>query len=167
VLLAGLLVLGAAVITLWPRDDQVVVVANPLDAVVPAAIRPSCAPFGFSEPTVYGYTHALRCPVNGSGVVFVKYAAYPDLPSLEDQWERRMRNLRARLDNGGCWNRRPGETAWSGGRLQCNVAAGSGEVRWIDMEARVYGTVLGEPGESLPDLVEWWSSTAIVGGAQP
>jgi hypothetical protein len=166
VLLAGGLTLAIAAIMLWPRGDGRTKTTSPFDGYVPPAIRTACVPFAFSEPTVYGYTEALRCPVNSLGVVFVKYGHYPDQPSLADQWDRRMKSLKARIDNGGCWNGRPGETAWQNGRLECNLSDGSVEVRWMDTTARIYGTVLGAPGVSLSDVVEWWSGLAIVGGAR-
>ena len=78
VLMAGALTLAVAAIALWPRNPPPVIPRSALDGYVPPGIRLACAPFGFSEPTVYGYTEALRCPVNGDGVVFVKYAYYPD-----------------------------------------------------------------------------------------
>jgi hypothetical protein len=136
---------------------------------IPAAIRSVCTPFGFSEPSVYGYVTALRCPLEEDGIEFVKYATYPDVLSLRDQWTRRMRVLGGRLDNGGCWNGRAGETAWERGRVECNMSGSRVEVRWTDESSRIYGTVLTLSGGSLrlPETVEWWSSTAVSGGAQP
>jgi Protein kinase domain len=138
-------------------------------AVIPAPLRSSCVKSSSIEPSITGYLVVIQCNLDTPQVLDLRYWLYPDVASVDDEWQRRMAALTSGglpTADGNCWNGKQGQTTHARGSLQCDIPTdGTLEVRWSDRRDLVYAVVNGKPGD-LKALVRWWSTNAVLDGTQ-